>query len=116
MCPAIGKAVSNFQLAAPSVKTSLCDYRAVQELTGKLVIWGVLEKEEPIPSLLGDFHPSFGEMLLFAWNISWASINLVGVSNTMAGCACKLEQEKLSMSWCFNLNSLRQSYLEFFSL
>lgn len=37
MCPVIGKVVSNFQLVAPSVKASLCDYRAVQELTGKLV-------------------------------------------------------------------------------
>lgn len=70
MCPAIGKAVSNFQLVAPSVETSLCDYRAVQELTGKLVRWDVLDKEVPIPSLLGGLSPLFWEMLLFAWNIS----------------------------------------------
>lgn len=88
MCPVIGKALSSFQLAAPSAKASLCDYRAVQELTGKLVKWGVLEKEIPIPSLLGDFSPIFwGDAALGLEHPR--GIVLIGVNNTMAGCASR---------------------------
>lgn len=88
MCPVIGKVVSTFQLLAPSAKASLCDRKAVQELTGKLVRWDVLEKEVPIPSLLGDFSLIFwGDATLCLEHPT--GITFVGVNNTLAGCAGK---------------------------
>lgn len=87
MCPAIGKVVSSFQLVAPSVITSLCDYRAVQELTGKLVRWGVLEKEVPIPSLLEDFSSLFRGDAAFC--LEHLLHVIIRVNNIMTGCACK---------------------------
>lgn len=66
MCPAIGKVVSRFQLVAPSVKTSVW-LRGCLGANREIGEMGCFGEGGTNPLPVGRFfHPSFGEMLLFA--------------------------------------------------